>query len=99
MSVLDQRGYRNFWISGGLSDIGLNIWFLAALWLILNLTDSVAWVGLVGGMAAAPALLTLVGGALGDRWNRRSIAIGTRAAWFAMGLAIALLVLRNSIEP
>jgi MFS family permease len=99
MSVLGERGYRNFWISGAFSDIGLNIWFLGAVWLVLNLTDSIAWVGLVGGITAAPALLTLLGGALGDRWNRRNIVVGSRAAWFAMGLAIALLVLTDSIEP
>jgi len=99
LSVLGQRGYRNFWIAGTFADIGLNIWFLGAVWLVLELTDSVAWVGLVGGMSAAPVLLTLVGGALGDRWNRRNIVIGSRVAWFAMGLVIALLVMSDAIEP
>lgn len=99
MAVLELRGYRNFWISGAFSDIGLNIWFLAAVWLVLDLTDSVAWVGLVGGITAAPALLTILGGALGDRWDRRNIVLGSPVAWFAMGLVIALVVMTDAIEP
>ena len=56
LGVLALRDYRNYWLSRGFSDIGLNLWFLAAAWLTLELTDSQAWVGLVGGIAAVPAI-------------------------------------------
>ena len=55
--VLAERDYRNYWLGRGFSDIGLNLWFLAAAWLVLDLTDSPAWVGLVGGITAFPAIV------------------------------------------
>lgn len=100
LQVLESRDYRLYWLTRGFSDLGLNLWFLAAAWLTLELTDSQAWVGLVGGVAAIPALaVSLYAGALSDRLDRRRIIIRTQTALVVITGVIAALVLADGIEP
>ena len=57
LALLRVRDFRAFWSSGLSGGFGLNFWFLAASWLMLELTDSQLWVGLIGGtvdMSAVP---------------------------------------------
>ena len=90
------RDYRNLWLASGFSDIGLSLWFLAAAWMTLELTDSQAWVGLVGGIVAVPAIaITLIAGAMADRYDRRRIVVFTQYGLFATGAITAALVLAD----
>ncbi|MDA1258659.1 MAG: MFS transporter, partial [Chloroflexi bacterium] len=98
--LLASGNYRNYWINRGFSDLGLGFWFLGAAWLTLDLTDSQAWVGLVGGIAAIPAIaVSLFGGALSDRSDRRTIITRTQLALMLIAASIAALVLVDGIEP
>lgn len=91
--------YRRYWLASGLTGFGLNFWFLGAAWVVLELTDSALQVGLLNGLAAAPSiLLSLVGGALTDRIDRRRMLVGARLAWAAACLVTALLVSSGRIE-
>ena len=96
LGVLALRDYRNLWLASGFSDIGLSLWFLAAAWMTLELTDSQAWVGLVGGIVAVPAIaITLIAGAMADRYDRRRIVVFTQYGLFATGAITAALVLAD----
>ncbi len=89
-----------FWLGRGFSDLGLNLWFLAAAWLTLELTDSQAWVGLVGGVTAIPEIaVSLYGGVLSDRSERWRIIARTQLSLVAIVGVIALLVVTHQIEP
>ncbi len=91
--------YRQYWLASGLTGFGLNFWFLGAAWVVLELTDSPLQVGLLNGLAAAPSiLLSLVGGALTDRVDRRRMLIVAALAWAAACLVTALLVTGDRVE-
>ncbi len=89
--VLRDRDYRRFWLAQGAGGFGMNFWFLAAAWLMLELTDSPLMVGLINGLAAAPSiLLSVVGGALADRVDRRRLLVAALASWSALALVTGL---------
>ena len=91
--------YRRFWLGSGLASFALNFWFLGAAWLIFDLTSSPLLVGLVNGLAAGPSiLLSVVGGALTDRIDRRRLLVAARLVWAGLALALGVLVVLDSIE-
>ena len=58
--------------------IGFNTRLIVQGWVVLELTDSDGWVGLVAGLPAIPVIaLALFGGAISDRVSRRLIQIWT----------------------
>lgn len=97
--VLRLRDFRRYWLGFGLTGFGLNFWFLGATWVVLELTDSPFVVGLIGGLAATPSiLLSLLGGAMSDRVDRRRTLIAARLGWGLQCLVTGLLVSTGSIE-
>ena len=99
VSTLRVVEYRRFWLSATASGFGLNLWFLAASWQVLQLTDSQLQVGLVGGLAAAPSLaLSLVGGALTDRLDRRRMLLTALGAFGLLCMLSAALDASHTLE-
>lgn len=87
--ALRYRNYRLFWTGNFLSNIGTWMQQLAQGWLVLLLTNSPFYLGLVGFANAAPSLvLTVLGGVVADRFNRRRVLIVTQSV---MMLSAALL--------
>ena len=73
LDLLQQYDFRNFWLANAGSDLGDHLRFVAVAWLVLHLTDSVLWVGLILGIRALPIIaLALFGGAVTDRVDRRA---------------------------
>ncbi len=63
---------------------------LAQGWLILQLTNSAYWLGIVGFVAAVPYLwFTLYGGVIADRTNKRVLLLGTQTAMMIFAFAMA----------
>ena len=99
ISALRVPEYRLFWLSAAGGGFGLNLWFLAAAWLVLERTDSQLAVGLVGGLAAVPSLiLSLLGGALSDRVDRRRILVGALVAFALLALISGALESSDVVE-
>lgn len=97
--VLRLRDYRRYWLGSGLTGFGLNFWFLGSAWVVLELTDSPFAVGLIGGLAAAPSIaLSLLGGAMTDRVDRRRLLVAVRLGWAAQCAVTALLAGSGRIE-
>lgn len=88
------------WTVSVLSAIGSFIQTVAASWLMLELTGSSTWVGLIVASSTLPLLVfALVAGALADMFKRTRIML---VAQFIMGgsaLAMALLTAAGSITP
>lgn len=62
-------------------------------WLVLQLTDSPFYLGLVGSAASMPILLfTLVGGVAADRFPKRKILLTTQSMLMILALTLAILV-------
>ncbi len=79
--ALSQRGFVALWLSTGINHSGQFLRGTIQSWLVLQLTNSSAWVGVVNGfpvLVSAP--LSFLAGALADRSDPRRILLWTRAA-------------------
>ncbi len=90
--ALRHPNFRLFWGGTLLSNIGTWMQNIAQGWLVLQLTNSSFWLGLVGFSASIPFLLfTLFGGVIADRVNKRYLLISTQAAQMVFAFAMAAL--------
>jgi MFS family permease len=96
--ALKAPNYRAFWIGSFLSNIGTWMQSVAQGWLVLQLTNSAFWLGLVGFSSSLPSLIfSLVGGVLADRVNRRKLLFITQSVMMTSALAIGLLTASHAI--
>lgn len=99
-SALAVPAYRRFWASMLISNVGSWLQLVAQGWLILALTDSPAYLGFYGLLRSVPTLtVTLVGGAVADRADRRRILLVTQSAAAALALLLGLLDLTGLVRP
>lgn len=88
------RDFRLFWLGNLVSSIGVWMQHLAQAWLLLELTDSPLVLGVGGFLSFGPTLvLSLVGGTLADRLDRRRLLIVTQAVMMLLALFLGALVL------
>ena len=81
--------FTKFWVGALLSNSGTWVQNITVLFLVKQLTDSALWLGLAGTLQFGPiALMGPLGGALADRFHRRSVLIATQAAQAAVALAL-----------
>src|SRR5262245_3699162 len=73
--------------------------FIAQDWLVLDLSDNSATaLGVVTALQFAPVLLlTLYGGKLADRYDKRRLIIGANAVFSVLALALGLLVVSGMV--
>jgi MFS family permease len=97
--VLRERGFGLYWLGTVLSNVGTRATVAANLWLVLQLTDSVGMVGLVG-LAEAVALLLLapLGGAVADRLDRRRLLQVTQSTSMVTATALAIATYSGAIQ-
>jgi MFS family permease len=93
LSVLQHRNYRLYWLGQLSSVLAQNMEGVAQSWLVLELTDSPLLLGLTGLTFAAPTIaLTLVGGVIADRADRRHIMILSQSASASMFFLLGTLI-------
>lgn len=98
-SALRYRNYRFFWVAMLCSVLGQNMEWIALSWLVLQLTNSPLSIGLTGLAQAAPNItLTLVGGAIADRFDRRRLLMLTQALTALLYLLLATLVGQSLVQ-
>ncbi|HEY3166747.1 MAG TPA: MFS transporter, partial [Candidatus Binatia bacterium] len=94
LSALQHRNYRLYWFGQLSSVLAQNMEGVAQSWLVLELTDSPLLLGLTGLTFAAPTIaLTLVGGVIADRANRRRIMILSQSASASMFFLLGTLII------
>jgi MFS family permease len=80
--------------------VGTWIQSVALSWLIFQLTNSAFLLGVVGFLSSIPIfLLSLFGGVLADRMNKRSILIFTQTAFMLLAFILAVLTQFKLITP
>lgn len=100
VALLRTRRFGTFWFASLLSNIGTWSQEVAQPWLMLSLTGSAFMVGLDAFAMAAPVwLLTLVGGALADRGDRRRIILGFQSLQMLCPVALLVLLLTGTLQP
>ena len=94
ISALRHRNYRLYWFGQLFSVLAQNMEHVAQGWLVLELTNSPLALGVTGLAHAIPTItLTLIGGAIADRADRRRIMIASQCCTALMFLILAVLVL------
>lgn len=85
--------FRRFFVGAFVGNLGLWMQATAQGWLVLELTNSPALLGLTSAAASAPTLfLTLVAGVLADRVDRPRLIIACQVVAAAAAAALAALV-------
>jgi len=97
--ALGHRNFRLFFAGAFLSNAGTWMQTVAQSWLVLQLTDSGTWLGVDTFVATAPGLfLTLLGGVIADKVDRKRLLIYTQAGAGLSALALGALVWAGAIR-
>jgi len=100
LRLLATRRFGTFWFATLLSNIGTWAQQVAQPWLLLSLGASPFLIGLDAFAMSAPAFaLTLVGGVLADRADRRRVIALYQSAQMLCPLLVIALLLAGAIEP
>jgi MFS family permease len=97
--ALAHRNFRLVLAGSFLSNAGTWMQTVAQSWLVLQLTDSGTWLGVDTFVATAPGLaLTLVGGVIADKLDRKRLLIYTQALAGLSALVLAFLIWADIIR-
>jgi MFS family permease len=90
--ALRHRNFRLFWTGNFLSNIGTWMQNIAQGWLVLQLTNSAFWLGVVGFSSSIPILLfALIGGVIADHMNKRKLLMITQSAMMVFAFIMSAL--------
>lgn len=90
--ALRHTEYRVFWTGNFVSNIGSWMQNVAQGWLVLQITNSPFWLGLVGFAQQVPALIfSLLGGVIADRASRQRLLLTTQTTMMLLALLLAVL--------
>ena len=99
-SSLKVKNFRVYWFGMFVSLIGTWIQIVAQSWLVFQLTNSAFLLGVVGFLSSIPVfLLSLFGGVLADRLNKRNILIATQSAFMLLAFLLAALTQMKLVTP
>lgn len=99
-SSLKVKDFQLYWFGMFISLIGSWIQITAQSWLVFELTKSAFLLGLVSFLNLIPVFfLSLFGGVLADRVNKRNILIITQNAFMALAFILAYMTQAKIITP
>jgi MFS family permease len=97
--ALQHRDFRLFWGGQLVSLIGTWMQSVGQAWLVLELTQSPFQLGLVNALQFTPILLlSPVGGAVSDRFPKRSIILLTQTVMMGQAFVLTLLVASGHVR-
>ena len=100
IALLLTRRFGTYWFATLLSNIGYWVQEVAQPWLLLSLGASSFVIGLDSFMGDAPAwLLTLAGGVLADRGDRRHVIAGFQSIQMLCPVLLVVLMATGHIAP
>ena len=98
-SALHHRNFRLFFYGQLISLAGTWMQVVALSWLVLTVTNSAFYVGLVNALDALPVLvLALYAGVVVDRVSRHTLIIATQVTAMVLALTLAALVLTDTVR-
>ena len=99
LRALRNPNYRLYVLGQMVSLVGTWMQTVAQNWLVYRLTGSPAQLGLIGFAGQIPVfLLSPIGGAVADRFNRPRVLLCTQAAAGLLALLLAVLTLTERVE-
>jgi MFS family permease len=99
LAAFTYRDFRILWFGAFTSTVGTWMQKVAQSWLIFEITRSSFYLGLDDFLGQLPILLlTLVGGVVADRHDRRQLLIGSQYVQMATAFTLAVLVLADQVR-
>jgi MFS family permease len=93
------RNFRILYPANAASNIGGWVQRIAQDWLVLELTHSGFYLGVITALQFAPVwFVSLPGGALADRFNKRKVLMVTNSIAGLTSLVLGLLVVTNTVQ-
>jgi MFS family permease len=93
------RDFRVLWFGAFTSTVGNWMQQVAQSWLVLELTNSSFYLGLDYFFGQLPILLlTLIGGVVADRHDRRYVLLGSQLVQMGTAFALAALIILNLVR-
>ena len=93
LAAFTYRDFRVLWFGAFTSTVGTWMQRVAQSWLIFDLTNSSFYLGLDDFLGQLPILLlTLIGGVIADRHDRRHLLLSSQYVQMAVALTLAALV-------
>ena len=90
VQALRNPNFRLFWSGNFLSNIGTWMQNVAQGWLVLLITNSAFWLGVVGFAGSIPFLIfTLFGGVIADRVDKRRLLVVTQTIMMLLAFLLA----------
>ena len=98
--LLAVPGFVQVGLSNGLAHaFGMRMQGIAVAWLVLEMTGSKLWLGVINGAPALSIVLfSLLGGVLADSRDARRVLVASRAALALTAFAAALLVTTGEVQ-
>jgi MFS family permease len=97
-ALRNNPNFRLYWCGALTSNVGTWMQMVAQGWLVYQLTSSPFMLGAVGFAQSIPILLlSLYGGVLADRFERRRLMVWTQAGMMILAFALAFLTLRGVV--
>jgi len=99
LALLRPGPFRRYIIGSVISDTGTWMQVMAQGWLMSTLTNKAILLGMVNFAAGIPTLaLTMLGGSVADKYDKRKILIWTQFAQTALALILGILVYTGRIH-
>ncbi len=100
VDVLADPQFRALILSQAIFDLGIFIRGGAASWVVLELTHSPLWIGLVTSVRAIPILiLPMFVGVISDRFGRRNLMLAAGLITAASSAATGVLIVTSVVQP
>lgn len=97
-AALRYRNYRLFFTGQFVSMCGTWLQSVAQGWLVWKLTGNAFWVGVVTAAGSAPMLLSLAGGIVADRVDRRRLLLITQTLSLLLAALLGYLSLQSGLK-
>lgn len=99
LRALGHRNFRLFWTGQLISLIGTWMQNVARGWLVLQLTNSAFWLGMVGLANSLPVLfLSLWAGTIVDSVSKRALVVCTQAISMVAAFVLSFLTLTDTVQ-
>ncbi len=99
LAAFSYRDFRVLWFGAFTSTVGTWMQKVAQSWLVFDLTKSSFYLGLDDFLGQLPILLlTLIGGVIADRHDRRHLLLGSQYVQMATAFTLAILVFTGHVH-
>ena len=99
LAAFTYRDFRVLWFGAFASTVGTWMQKVAQSWLVFELTKSSFYLGLDDFLGQLPILLlTLIGGVIADRHDRRRLLVGSQCVQMTTAFTLAALVYWNRVH-